>query len=377
MTSHCSLPPSVLERLKKLALTLIDQNAARVLVSPMRNESGFWFGGGNLAADGPNRIWLVGRYRNFGDSRTGLGKGERGLKCTLFVSTDRGTSFAPVRTWTKADLSTSDSTVLSIEGAALHRCANGGWELFVSSEKAEAYPDGVAEYQKPGTGVWSIDVMSGDSPETLDAGALSRVLPNPGETPDPCYLHYKDPVVFNRADGATVLVFCVHPYCWTCSNTGFAVRHPGETRFDVGMKQMVGRGPAWDVAVTRVTSRLPLPRLGVLRDLPPVSLWFYDGAECVRQHEQNAQGVQRPRGYSCEEIGGAMVGCDDAFPALERLSRVHPFFTSPWGTGCSRYVDALRLDDGILAVWQQSRPDLSQPLVGHFLPMEKVEAILS
>jgi hypothetical protein len=33
--------------------------------------------------------------------------------------------------------------------------------------------------------------------------------------------------------------------------------------------------------------------------------------------------------------------------------------------------------DGIFATWQQSQDDLSQPLVGHFLSMDRVREILS
>ena len=49
----------------------------------------------------------------------------------------------------------------------------------------------------------------------------------------------------------------------------------------------------------------------------------------------------------------------------------------PHGTGCSRYVATVVTEDGIFANWQQSQPDLSQPLVGHFLSMEKVTEILA
>jgi hypothetical protein len=47
------------------------------------------------------------------------------------------------------------------------------------------------------------------------------------------------------------------------------------------------------------------------------------------------------------------------------------------GTGCSRYVATLVTDAGIFANWQQSQDDLSQPLVGNFLPMDRVIEILS
>lgn len=52
-------------------------------------------------------------------------------------------------------------------------------------------------------------------------------------------------------------------------------------------------------------------------------------------------------------------------------------FVSPWGTGCSRYVDVLFTDDRAYATRQQSQSDYSQPLVMNTLPMEEVEKLLS
>ncbi|NOY79865.1 MAG: exo-alpha-sialidase [Kiritimatiellaeota bacterium] len=370
---HLSQP--LRDRLEDLARALIDQQAARVLVRPNRDASGFWFGGGNLSRGPDGRIWLAGRYRNYGDSRTGLAVGERGLECVLFESRDSGESFSRVRTWTKADLSVLGEQVLSIEGTALHFTPDGGCEFFISTEKSHAYPERVRQFQKPGTGIWSIDVMSGDTPETLDVHTLRPVVAENPEAPD--YLHVKDPVVFDLDNGDTGLIFCSHPFCWSSSNTGLAVRTAGTDEFAVRSWQLIGRGPAWDVAVTRVTNRLPIPRLGRFADGPGTSLYFYDGAECVRQHEQSASGVLRARGYSCEEIGGVLFGFDAQFPRVERLSRLQPWFVSPQGTGCSRYVDTLVTEAGIRAVWQQSQSDLSQPLVTHFLPMTEVERILT
>ena len=126
-----------------------------------------------------------------------------------------------------------------------------------------------------------------------------------------------------------------------------------------------------------MTERLPLPQVGILEDFPPLSLYFYDGAECLRQLDENPRAVARPRGWSCEEIGGLAFGIDGAFPSLHRLSVEFPLFTSSRGTGCSRYVSTVATADGILALWQQSQDDLSQPLVSHFLPMEEVERIFS
>jgi hypothetical protein len=368
------LSPEQMEALKHLLAELINQDQAHILVPPYRAAPGFWFGGGNLAQDQTGVIWLSGRYRNFGDARTGLKAGERGLECALFRSDDKGQTFQKVRSWSKNDLSYDERKALSIEGTALHRQPDGSWELFISSEKELAYPEAWADYQKPGTGVWTIDRMIGPAPTELAADTLTPVLENRDY---PEYLHVKDPVIFDDSAGHTTMIFCSHPFGWSSSNTGYALRLRGQAEFRVQAWEMVSRGPNWDVAATRVTNRLAIPRVGLFADSSPVSIYFYDGAECLRSHEESRQAHRRPRGYSCEELGGAFFGWDATFPQLERLSRLTPLFVSPWGSGCSRYVDTLVTGDGILATWQQSQPDQSQPLVGNFLPMEAVERILA
>ena len=69
-----------------------------------------------------------------------------------------------VCSWSKANLSRAEWTVLSIEGTALHARSDGTWELFISSEKEMPYPASLRDYQKPGTGVWTIDRICGPSP---------------------------------------------------------------------------------------------------------------------------------------------------------------------------------------------------------------------
>jgi hypothetical protein len=71
-----------------------------------------------------------------------------------------------------------------------------------------------------------------------------------------------------------------------------------------------------------------------------------------------------------------LFGWDEGFPELERLSVLEPLFFSPHGTGSSRYVDVIPTTEGLLATWQQSQPDGSQPLVGHALPLDEVQTIL-
>ena len=360
--------------LKRLLRELLNQHKAEILIPAEKPESGFWFGGGKLAMDQNGTIWLSGRYRNAGDSRTGLEAGVRGAECAVFCSDDGGRHFDKVRSWRKAELSVGNQEVISIEGTALHQMADGRWELFVSSERNIGYPDVVKNYQKPGTGVWRIDRMVGDSPAMLEVQSLEKVLEN-SEHPE--YLHIKDPVAYDDLDGNTILIYCSHPFSWSSDNSGYALRQSNREDFSIQSWEMVPRGATWDVAVTRITSRLVVPSLGVFADSEPVAVYFYDGAECMRNHQENMRALKRPRGYSCEEIGGAFVGWARAFPEMERLSKLEPLFTSPWGSGASRYVDCLVKHEGILAIWQQSQKDGSQPLVRHFLPMDVVERILS
>jgi len=369
-----ALSPAHTAKLIDLLRALIDQSQATVIVPPYAAESGYWFGGGNLVQDERGTVRLSGRYRNVGDSRTGLVAGARGLECALFRSDDQGRTFTKTASWSKVDLSVAGTRVVSIEGTALHRRSDGAWELYISTEKEIAYPAPWTDFQKPGTGVWVIDVLTAPSPDAFDPAQLSPVL-NALDRPE--YLHVKDPVVFDRPDGATALIFCSHPFTWASSNTGLAIRPAGAQSFAVAAWEMVSRGAAWDVAATRVTARMPIPRLGNFADLPPAAVYFYDGAECLRDHEQNVRARRRPRGYSCEEIGGACFGWEADFPALTRLSPLEPLFVSPHGTGVSRYVDVLTTADGLLATWEQGQPDGSQPLVSRFLPMTDVARLLA
>ena len=162
-------------RLIDFAKLLINQGSAKVVVPPQREGTGHWFGGGNMAMDADGNLWLVGRYRNHGDSRTGLGMGERGLELAIFSSTDNGNTFTKSLSWSKSDLNIGDREVLSIEGTALNIGKNGV-ELYLSTEKTNVgYPAEIESYLKPGTGVWTIDRMVAGSIEDLpDASNLKQ-----------------------------------------------------------------------------------------------------------------------------------------------------------------------------------------------------------
>ena len=346
------------QKLIKLAETLVDQRRARVVIPPQQAASGFWFGGGNMVEVSDGSLLLVGRYRNHGDSRTGLGLGERGLELAVFRSTDEGDSFTKTLSFAKSALAVGDRTVLSIEGSALRATADGV-ELFISTEKSGIpYPGEFASFLKPGTGVWTVDHMLASSVEQLATGMISTIF----QSQDPSVIQMKDPAVYEAANGDTVLMFCTHPFCWSSSNTAFAVRAADQTEFAEPNFACFPRGSAWDVAITRGTAIVDVPRVGPFQDRQ-VSLLFYDGGESLRNLVEHQTAVSRPRGYSCEELGGVAYVIDGDFQNIVRLSKHAPMFLSPYGTGCSRYVDVLATGDTFYTTWQQSQADLSQPLV--------------
>ena len=112
-------------RLVSLAEKLIGQKEARIVIAPKHSAPGFWFGGGNMLEGEKGELYIVGRYRNKGDSRTGLKAGERGMELAVFRSNDQGESFTQLFSFTKKDLSLPDRPVLSIEGSSLIRSDSG------------------------------------------------------------------------------------------------------------------------------------------------------------------------------------------------------------------------------------------------------------
>lgn len=360
-----TLEKSQIEKLSKLGKTLVNQERARPIVMPQQNSSGFWFGGGNMIESPEGDLYLVGRYRNFGDSRTGIGAGERGLELAIFRSEDRGDHFEKILSWNKRDLDLAGTPVLSIEGSALN-WTDEGVELYVSTEKdGVGYPVGLEEYLKPGTGVWSIDRLAAKDIPSLKQAGLKPFW----TSQDPNFLHVKDPFVYQPTGGKTALFCCTHPFNWASSNTAFR-ESSSEPVYD-----FFSRGTAWDVAMTRGTSVLDVPMVGAFSEID-VTLMFYDGGECVRDLEQHQSAVTRPRGYSCEELGGLAYFVDGQISDMQRISRVEPLFVSPDGTGCSRYVDVLPSSSGMFVTWQQSQADRSQPLMMNFVSLAEIEEIL-
>jgi hypothetical protein len=121
---------------------------------------------------------------------------------------------------------------------------------------------------------------------------------------------------------------------------------------------------------------LSVPRVGLFADGAPVRVLFYDGAESLRRLDENPKAVSRPRGWSCEEIGGAMVAVGEEWTRATRLSRDEAWFTSPHGTGSLRYVSTLVTSDAVYATWQMAQENGAQPLFLRRMDMVEAQNLL-
>ena len=100
-----ALPENLERKLTRLGSTLIDAKRANPIIEPSQDDDGFWFGGGNAVRDPHDgSLLLIGRYRDAGDSRTGLTQGTRGRELAIFRSLDNGRSFEKINSWDKSDL---------------------------------------------------------------------------------------------------------------------------------------------------------------------------------------------------------------------------------------------------------------------------------
>ena len=353
------------EKIQAFAKALINEKEASIAISAMGKVSGYWFGGGNMMEGNDGSLYITGRYRNTGDSRTGVGKGERGFELAIFQSKDKGRSFQKIRSFSKKDLNVDGYEVLSIEGTALFDNGNG-IELFISTEKKNRqFPEGYETFHKPGTGSWTIDRMTGSDVEHLNISSLESVI----DCRDQRWFNVKDPFVYLNKNNDLILGFCTHPFNWASSNSAYCIRKKGEEKFSEPVYNWFPRGFCWDVGITRATSFLNLKNFG--------TLVFYDGGEAMRDYPQHEKANKRPRGSSCEELGGLAIFYDDRPETVERLSIVLPSFISSTGSGCLRYVDVLKTDEGYYATWQQSQRNFSQPLIIRFLPKKEAENLLS
>jgi hypothetical protein len=83
------------------------------------------------------------------------------------------------------------------------------------------------------------------------------------------------------------MMLSTHPFNWASSNTALAVQPAGQDQLGPIDQTFFPRGFTWDVAVSRICGVLEVPRFGIFEAAPSTHLYFYDGAEGMRDLEEH------------------------------------------------------------------------------------------
>ena len=311
--------------LKRFGLApLFDPEEGITVVKPLGNAQGWWAGAPSaLYDDESGKFYLYYRIRR----PRGI-EPERGGECYIAESSD-GKIF---RTIWRAVKSQFESD--SMERAALVKCLDGIWRLYLS-------------YVHPSHKKWRVDFMEADSPAGFNP-ADRKPLFDPDELD---VEGVKDPYVFTLGHKYYMILSYatrtgqlssgqereLHATAdayntgLTLSRTGLATSLDG-VRFEWEGDIFPPKGPGWDAWCTRICS---------LVYLPPVFTAFYDGAADVSGNY--------------EERTGLAAGAD--IRSLEKLTPNGPALISPHAFGCLRYMDPVQFSDKIHYYYEYARPD--------------------
>ncbi|WP_223167977.1 hypothetical protein [Nonomuraea sp. SYSU D8015] len=301
---HMPLPP-------------FDPTAGTVVLSPEKNEPGYWAGCAGVLGDG-DRYWLTYRQR-----RPRGAEAERGWRCAVAVSDD-GIGFTDVWAVHKDELGSS-----SMERFCLTPAGDGGFRLFIS-------------YVDPADNRWRIDALTAKDPSAFDLATRRPVLTAASTgtegVKDP-YVMSVGPVTYLFASFAAALsgpapeahaTGDIYNVGATTHPTGLATSLDGESFTWHGTVLPVGAG--WNRYQTRLNSVVHVEGGYV---------GFYDGSA---SHEENY-----------EERCGIAVSAD--LFTWHRLSDDGPWVTAPHGTGSVRYVEALIVDGEWRLYYEMTRAD--------------------
>jgi len=303
---------------------LFDPIAGTTVVEPLGAERGWWAGAPSALYDpDSSKFYLYYRVRR----PRGIAP-DRGGECHIAESTD-GVCFHTIWSAHK-DQFESDS----MERAALVKCLDGVWRLYLS-------------YVDPRHKKWRVDYMEAASPDTFEPSARKPLF-----DPDELGVEgVKDPYVFTlgaryymvlsyatrsgdlSADQVQGLHATADAYNTglTVSRTGLATSLDG-TRFTWEGDILSPPSTGWDAWCTRLCSVVCLP---------PVLTGFYDGAAHVSGNY--------------EERTGIVLG--SSIRSLERITPEGPCLTSPHASGCLRYIDAVQFPDEIRYYYEYARAD--------------------
>ena len=237
----------------------------------------------------------------------------RGVSVVVARSSD-GLSFEPV-----AEVARDEFGAESFERPVLVHRPEGGWRLYVSCAT-------------PGSKHWWIEAIDADTPEGLEHGRRTVVLPGSDTEA------VKDPVILADATGWRMWV-CCHPLDLPGHEDRMTTKYATSTDGLVWQWHGLVLAPttgSWDARGARVTAVLAEQPLTVL----------YDGRATAEQNWHEVTGVAR-------EVDGRLLA-DPAGPVAR----------SPYSDGALRYASAVPLPDGSTRFYfEAARPDGAHDLM--------------
>ena len=311
--------------LKRFGLApLFNPEEGITVVEPLGGGQGWWAGAPSaLYDDESGRFYLYYRLR-----RPRGVEPDRGGECRIAESTD-GVAFRTIWSAQKSQFNSD-----SMERAALVKCLDGIWRLYLS-------------YVDPNHKKWRVDFMEADTPAGFNPATRAPLF-----DPDDLGVEgVKDPYVFTLGHSYyMVLSYAtrvgklsagrerdLHATAdaynsgLTISRTGLATSTDG-VRFTWEGDIFSPAGSGWDAWCTRVCS---------LVYLPPVFTAFYDGAAGVSGNY--------------EERTGLAVGAE--VRSLKSVTPGGPALVSRHASGSLRYMDPVQLPDRIHYYYEYARPD--------------------
>ena len=298
-----------------LRIPLPGTHPATPAITAPGDGSGYWAGGPSVAVDDEGTVWLAYRLRR----PVGDGRGY----AVAVARSDDGLAFTEVARVERAAFGCD-----SLERPALVRRPDGGWRLYLSLATS-------------GTLHWTVVALDADHPKAFDPVTAVTVL---DDGPDRAL---KDPVVHASPEGWEMWV-CLHE-----------VRDPAQAD---AMTTLYGRSPdglAWELDTEPVLAPGPSStwdrrgtRIAAVVDLDDRRVAYYDGRASAAENWEERTGV-------------AVAGADGRFSPRDE----GPVGTSPHATGSLRYVDVLRLPDGIRLYYEAARPDGAHDLLVENSPL--------
>ena len=293
-----------------------DPEMGQIVREPAGNGYGYWVGGHKAFYDQVSEQFVI-FYRERSPLETG-----RGSRCAIAVGKD-GVTFEEVWAANKEAFAAS-----SIEVGHPVRSPDGDWRLYIS-------------YEVAGARYWRIDMLKGESLESLDVQGRRTVF----QPTDFGLGSLKDPVVYLR-DGR-----------WWVYVAGPArERHPRRGRRV--------RANALDATLLgRSDDGLYFPELEWAFEAPGTDTWHGRRARINSVISYDNGWLALYDGghtfYDTYEEWCGLAWSDDGV-RFERLDQQKPWVRSPYG--CVRYVFALEQPSAIYFYYEYTRADGSHDL---------------